>query len=88
MQAYSHADRVRHPSFLNPKRIQAIICKGTDIFDMLPEEFSFKELISKLGAVARSFSGVHLPKYLLENSTSYKFLLPGNCNREEDPVMR
>jgi beta-1,4-mannosyl-glycoprotein beta-1,4-N-acetylglucosaminyltransferase len=57
MQAYSHADRVRYSSFLNPKRIQSIICKGTDLFDMLPEEYTFQELISKLGAVGRSCIG-------------------------------
>ncbi|KAG0554070.1 hypothetical protein M758_12G063000 [Ceratodon purpureus] len=86
MQAYSHADRVRYSSFLNPKRIQNIICKGTDLFDMLPEEYTFKDLISKLGAVARSFSGVYLPAHLLENPDKYRYLLPGNCTREPDPV--
>ena len=86
MQAYSHADRVRYPSFLNPERIQRIICEGTDIFDMLPEEFSFKELIGKLGAVARSFSGVHLPKVLLEKVETFRFLLPGNCKRKPEPL--
>lgn len=86
MQAYSHADRVRRPEFLNPERIQGVICRGTDIFDMLPEEYTFKELISKLGGVARSFSGVHLPRWLLENAASYRFLLPGNCTREPNPV--
>ncbi|KAG0584131.1 hypothetical protein KC19_3G187500 [Ceratodon purpureus] len=82
MQAYSHADRVRYSSFLIPERIQGIICRGSDIFDMLPEEFTFKELIGKMGAIARSFSGVFLPQNLLENAESFKFLLPGNCIRE------
>lgn len=86
MQAYSHADRVRYASFLDPKRIQNLICKGSDLFDMLPEEYTFQELISKMGSIARSFSGVHLPKYLLENIEAYKYLLPGNCRREPDPV--
>ncbi|XP_024363728.1 uncharacterized protein [Physcomitrium patens] len=86
MKAYSHADRIRRPSLLNPERIQKIICKGSDIFDMLPEEFTYKELISKLGAVAKSFSGVHMPKYLLENAETYRYLLPGNCIRDPLPV--
>lgn len=86
MKAYSHADRVRYSSFLNPKRIQSIICKGSDLFDMLPEEYTFQDLISKLGSVARSFSGVYLPTYLLQNRETYSFLLPGNCTREPDPA--
>jgi beta-1,4-mannosyl-glycoprotein beta-1,4-N-acetylglucosaminyltransferase len=82
MQAYSHADRVRYPSYLDPVRIQDIICQGQDLFEMLPEEFSFRELIGKMGSVARSFSGVHLPAYLVENPQKFPFLLPGNCTRE------
>jgi beta-1,4-mannosyl-glycoprotein beta-1,4-N-acetylglucosaminyltransferase len=82
MQAYSHADRVRYSSYLDPVRIQDIICHGRDLFEMLPEEFSFKELIGKMGSVARSFSGVHLPAYLVENPQKFPFLLPGNCTRE------
>lgn len=85
MQAYSHADRVRDPSFLNPERIQDIICKGGDLFDMLPEEYSFKDLIGKMGSVPQSFSGVHLPTHILRYPDYYKFLLPGNCPREPDP---
>lgn len=82
MQAYSHADRVRHSSYLNPVRIQEIICQGRDLFNMLPEAFSFKDLIAKMGSVTRSFSGVHLPMYLLKNPQKFSFLLPGNCIRE------
>jgi beta-1,4-mannosyl-glycoprotein beta-1,4-N-acetylglucosaminyltransferase len=82
MQAYSHADRVRYSSYLDPIRIQDIICHGRDLFEMLPEEFSFRELIGKMGSVARSFSGVHLPAYLVENPQKFPFLLPGNCTRE------
>ncbi|KAL9246283.1 hypothetical protein vseg_019839 [Gypsophila vaccaria] len=82
MKAYSHTDRIRFPHFLNPKRIQDIICKGTNLFDMLPEEHTFRELIGKLGAVKRSYSAVHLPSHLLLNADTYKYLLPGNCIRE------
>lgn len=85
MQSYSHADRVRYSSFLDPVRIQEIICTGGDLFDMLPEEYTFRELIGKLGRVPKSFSGVHLPSYLLENADAFKFLLPGNCTREPSP---
>ncbi|XP_052198227.1 uncharacterized protein LOC127805506 isoform X2 [Diospyros lotus] len=81
MTAYSHADRVKRKEFLDHSRIQRLICKGDDLFDMLPEEYSFRELIKKMGSIPRSASAVHLPAYLLENAHEYKFLLPGGCLR-------
>ncbi|GAA0167523.1 glycosyltransferase [Lithospermum erythrorhizon] len=82
MKAYSHFDRVRFSHFLNPKRVQQVICKGADLFDMLPEEYTFKEIIGKMGNIPHSYSAVHLPAYLLENADKFKFLLPGKCLRE------
>ncbi|KAJ3683307.1 hypothetical protein LUZ60_013534 [Juncus effusus] len=82
MKAYSHVDRVRFGYFLNPVRIQNVICKGADLFDMLPEEYTFQEIIAKLGNIKSSFSAVNLPGYLLENLEKYRYLLPGNCIRE------
>ncbi|KAG6541965.1 hypothetical protein Mapa_016602 [Marchantia paleacea] len=82
MKAYSHADRVRFQSFLHPARIQAVICDGRDLFDMLPEEFTFREMISKLGPVPKSSSAVNLPAYLVEHADDFRFLLPGGCMRE------
>ncbi|KAF3573707.1 hypothetical protein F2Q69_00060779 [Brassica cretica] len=84
MKAYSHNDRVRFSHFLNPKRVQRVICKGADLFDMLPEEYTFKDIIGKMGPIPHSFSAVHLPSYLLENADKYRFLLPGNCVRESE----
>ncbi|KAL5065134.1 hypothetical protein RYX36_026871 [Vicia faba] len=81
MTAYSHADRVKRKSFLSHSRIQELICKGNDLFDMLPEEYSFQELIKKLGPIPRSASAVNLPAYLIENADKFKFLLPGGCLR-------
>lgn len=82
MTGYSHADRVRKREFLDHRRIQNLICKGDDLFDMLPEEYSFKELIKKMGSIPRSASAVHLPAYLIDNAEKYKFLLPGGCVRD------
>ncbi|XP_073295196.1 uncharacterized protein [Primulina huaijiensis] len=84
MKAYSHVDRVRFAHFLNPKRLQRIICKGADLFDMLPEEHTFRKIIGKMGPIPHSYSAVHLPAYLLERADDYKYLLPGNCMREND----
>ncbi|KAE8718206.1 Detected protein of confused Function [Hibiscus syriacus] len=82
MKAYSHTDRVRFAHFLNPKRIQDIICRGANLFDMIPEEYTFKDIIGKMGPISHSYSAVHLPAYLLNNAEKYKYLLPGNCVRE------
>ncbi|EOY02534.1 Beta-1,4-N-acetylglucosaminyltransferase family protein isoform 1 [Theobroma cacao] len=82
MKAYSHTDRVRFSHYLNPKRIQDVICRGADLFDMIPEEYTFKEIIGKMGPIPHSYSAVHLPAYLLNNAEEYKYLLPGNCKRE------
>ncbi|KAL9253200.1 Beta-1,4-mannosyl-glycoprotein 4-beta-N-acetylglucosaminyltransferase-like protein [Drosera capensis] len=82
MKAYSHNDRVKFSHYLDPKRIRHVICQGADLFDMIPEEYTFRELIGKMGPVLHSYSAVHLPAYLLENAEQYKFLLPGNCIRE------
>ncbi|KAL5720203.1 beta-1,4-mannosyl-glycoprotein 4-beta-N-acetylglucosaminyltransferase [Ranunculus cassubicifolius] len=81
MTGYSHADRVRRKDFLNFSRIQNIICHGDDLFDMLPEEYSFQELIKKMGSIPSSTSAVHLPTHLIENADKFKFLLPGGCLR-------
>ncbi|KAL3640098.1 hypothetical protein CASFOL_011918 [Castilleja foliolosa] len=82
MKAYSHTDRVRFTHFLSPKRIQDKICKGADLYDMLPEEYTFKDIIGRMGNIPHSYSGVQLPAYLLENADEFKYLLPGNCMRE------
>ena len=41
MKGFSHADRIAgRLNLLDPKRIQDTICKGKDIFGMLPEAYS------------------------------------------------
>lgn len=84
MTAYSHADRVRRREFLEYRRIQKLICEGEDLFDMLPEEYSFKELIKKMGPIPRSASAIHLPAYLIKNKDKFGFLLPGGCLRQPE----
>ncbi|CAL0325687.1 unnamed protein product [Lupinus luteus] len=79
MTAYSLADRVKKKSFLNHSRIQNLICSGNNLFDMLPEEHSFMEMIKKMGSIPHSASAVHLPAYLIENADKFKFLLPGEA---------
>ncbi|GMH30686.1 hypothetical protein Nepgr_032529 [Nepenthes gracilis] len=84
MTAYSHADRVKRREFLDCGRIQNIICRGDDLYDMLPEAYTFRELIKFMSPIPRSASAVHLPAYLIENADKFKFLLPGGCLRDPE----
>lgn len=81
MKGYSHAERVRRKEFLQHSRIPKIICDGDDLYDMLPEEYTFKDLIKRLGSIPRSASAVHVPAYLIQNAHDFRFLLPGGCAR-------
>ncbi|GER41550.1 4-N-acetylglucosaminyltransferase family protein [Striga asiatica] len=81
MTGYSHADRVRRKEFLRYSRIQKVICSGEDLYDMLPEEYTFRDLIKKMGPIPSSASAVHVPAYLIQNADRFKFLLPGGCMR-------
>lgn len=41
MQGFSHADRIGgNERLLDARRIQEVICRGEDIFGMLPEAYS------------------------------------------------
>ncbi|KAL6221284.1 hypothetical protein ACLB2K_009035 [Fragaria x ananassa] len=82
MSAYNHADRVWRRDFLDYGRIQKLICQGDDLFDMLPEGYTFKEVISKMGSIPKSASAINLPAYLIKNADKFRFLLPGGCIRE------
>jgi len=85
MQGFSHADRIGgDPSLLDPKRIQKVICEGSDIFDMLPEAYSYKDLLAFLYPDPTR-SAVDLPLYLLQNAEKFGFLLPGGCIRKNPP---
>ncbi|TDL22556.1 glycosyltransferase family 17 protein [Rickenella mellea] len=83
MQGYSHADRIGgDKSLLSPERIQKVICQGKDIFNMLPEAYSYKDMIQLMNPEP-SKSIVGLPRFLIENADRFRFLLPGGCKRED-----
>ena len=48
MMSYSHSDRLygnrRWKNLLDPRRIQEKICNGEDLFDMLPEAYTWSDL--------------------------------------------
>ncbi|KZV93685.1 glycosyltransferase family 17 protein [Exidia glandulosa HHB12029] len=85
MQGYSHADRIGGvKEILRPSHIQEVICKGKDIFNMLPEAYTYKDLISLMN-LEPSRSMVGLPRFLVQNAQRFRFLLPGGCKREDRP---
>ncbi|KAJ6576846.1 glycosyltransferase family 17 protein [Mycena sp. CBHHK59/15] len=82
MRGFSHADRIGgRLDLLDPKRIQDTVCRGKDIFGMLPEAYSYVDLFSQLSLEPLT-SAVGLPLFLIENASRFKFLLPGGCQRE------
>ncbi|KAJ7287271.1 glycosyltransferase family 17 protein [Mycena rebaudengoi] len=85
MKGFSHADRIAgRLDLLDPKRIQDTICRGKDIFGMLPEAYSYVDFFSQMSLEPLT-SGVGLPRFLVENAERFKFLLPGGCQRETTP---
>jgi beta-1,4-mannosyl-glycoprotein beta-1,4-N-acetylglucosaminyltransferase len=83
MRGYSHSDRIGgRKEYLDPQRIQQTICKGKDLFGMLPEAYSYTDLLSQMSLTPLS-SGVGLPQFILLNPDKFRFLLPGGCIRPE-----
>jgi len=82
MTSYSHSDRVRHQHFLDPTRIQRIICEGSDIYDTPLEAFTWYDTILYWYNPPKTKSMVNLPTALVEEADRFSFLLPGNCIRE------
>lgn len=85
MQGASHADRLYNrlnwEKFIDHKRIQDKICKGEDLFDMLPEAYTWHELIRLWRGATRSISVANLPRAVIENTQRFRWLLPGGCVR-------
>ncbi|CEH13551.1 glycosyltransferase family 17 protein [Ceraceosorus bombacis] len=86
MKGASHADRLYHrlhwQQYLSHERIQSKICKGEDLFDMLPETYSWSELIEHWRGSTRTPSAVGLPRAVIQDAEKFKFLLPGGCKRQ------
>jgi beta-1,4-mannosyl-glycoprotein beta-1,4-N-acetylglucosaminyltransferase len=81
MRGFSHSDRIGgNEKLLDPTRIQQTICKGKDIFGMLPEAYKWVDLFRQMNLEPMT-SAVGLPRYLIENASRFKFLLPGGCVR-------
>ncbi|KAK9759980.1 hypothetical protein K7432_016446 [Basidiobolus ranarum] len=83
MLAYSHADRVTNMRLMDDEVIRHKICSGENIFDFLPEVFTFKDLLLRWGSIDTTFLFIDVPDYLLLNANRLKYLLPGGCARLE-----
>lgn len=81
MTSYSHA--VSDNEYLDPDKIQGRICDGTDIFEMPPEAYSFRDFISRWGPMRKKYGTVDIPASVVESAEKYKWLLPGGCIRED-----
>lgn len=93
MQSYSHSDRLfgnRHwRQLLQPKVILDHVCQGKDLFDMLPEAYTWSELLYRWSGEAKSNSTANLPRALSEHHQQYRFLLPGGCrDRKMSSILR
>jgi len=81
MRGFSHAERIGgNERLLDPGRIQQTICKGRDIFGMLPEAYKWVDLFNQM-SLEPLVSAVGLPRYMIDNASRFKFLLPGGCMR-------
>ncbi|KAM0756099.1 glycosyltransferase family 17 protein [Meredithblackwellia eburnea MCA 4105] len=82
-QGFSHLDRLgpRPQQMLKNDRLQRVICEGVDIFSMLPEAYSWREMAAKW-RLRESMSAWDLPSLLVDDPERFPWLLPGNCERE------
>ncbi|KAF8967933.1 glycosyltransferase family 17 protein [Flammula alnicola] len=72
MQGFSHADRIAG-------RDSRYYCRGKDIFGMLPEAYSYVDLLSQMSLQPLK-SAVGLPRYLIENSAKFRFCSPSKLH--------
>ena len=87
VRSYSHYDRARHPHHLDVDHIQRAVCDGTDLYGMLPEAFTFRDLVEGAGPARRQPWVKGLPALLRErpDESRFQYLLPwpGSCVRPD-----
>ncbi|CAD6947600.1 unnamed protein product [Tilletia caries] len=86
MSSYSHSDRLfgnnNYQKLLNPVEIQRKICSGEDVFGLLPEVYTWAELLWRWNGATKSPSAVNVPKAVIQDSERFRYLLPGGCVRD------
>eukprot|EP01112_Ceratiomyxa_fruticulosa_P008329 TRINITY_DN2156_c0_g2_i1.p1 TRINITY_DN2156_c0_g2~~TRINITY_DN2156_c0_g2_i1.p1 ORF type:complete len:393 (+),score=49.16 TRINITY_DN2156_c0_g2_i1:93-1181(+) len=73
MNSWGHNDRVK-PQYQTREHIQKTICEGTDLFEMWPEEFTFRELICNSTPFPRVLTVHDLPQYFVEHQDRFPHL--------------
>ncbi|KXS14839.1 glycosyltransferase family 17 protein [Gonapodya prolifera JEL478] len=85
MAAYSHADRLYASagwrSLLDPDAIKRKVCKGQDVFDMIPEAYTWSELARRWAGEQETKSVAGLPATVLRDPEKFAWLLPGGCEK-------
>jgi len=86
MKGASHADRLyKRPQWremLEPKVIQKKICEGNDLYDMLPEVYTWGDLLKLWKGSIRLAGAIYLPQAIIQDWQKFSFLLPGGCQRQ------
>ena len=88
MGAYSHAERGGSATsvFRTPAHVQRAVCEGRDLYDMLPEAYTFRDLFARWGRLPPRATR-DLPMLLRRQQEQkhvakrFQFLLPGHCLR-------
>ncbi|UZJ53690.1 hypothetical protein CBS101457_003010 [Exobasidium rhododendri] len=90
MLSSSHLDRLlKRPNFsilLSLKEIQKKICRGQDLYGMLPEAYRWSDLFKLWQGARKEVGNVNLPRAVISNPTRFSYLLPHGCVREQGPL--
>ncbi|KAJ6260398.1 Beta-1,4-mannosyl-glycoprotein 4-beta-N-acetylglucosaminyltransferase [Drechslerella dactyloides] len=87
MQAYSHADRAKAGNRVtDPANIQKAICEGSNVEQILPEVFTFRDMAKEFGNLEKSFDMTTIPKPVVDGQRQWPYLLRGGCIRQDSPT--
>jgi hypothetical protein len=75
----------RHPKLIESAHIQHQICNGLDVYNFLPEAFTFKNLFIQILSGAQQVDSFwDIPWWPVKNPERFDWILPGgNCTRDE-----
>ncbi|GHJ84470.1 hypothetical protein NliqN6_0872 [Naganishia liquefaciens] len=84
MLGYSHNDRVRNrKALLDPVKLRQRVCRGDEPFGMLPESYTFRDLIKQTGPLTPSRTFRDVPVALKQDPKRFAYLLDDGCARAE-----
>ncbi|KAJ9120603.1 hypothetical protein QFC22_002532 [Naganishia vaughanmartiniae] len=84
MLGYSHNDRVRgRKNLLDLDKLRERVCKGEEPFGMLPEVFTFRDLVKQTGPASHSTTFRDVPVAVKEDPDRFSYLLADGCGRPD-----